>query len=317
MLNRKALRPTEEVEADDNPRATIGGNEPPDLPERTLPEILVEETVQLRARAADLVEQVGKANPKDEENCVLLAGMIRDFLREVDTARKERKEPFLTASRAVDAHFNSLAGLLAAAQTRIVGIVDENRRRREEAAAAERRRLQAEAEAQRRKAEEEARKRAEAESVAQRKIAEAERLRREAEERAAAAKDAESRQRARAEAAEAARARDLEAQRAAQEQRVQEQAERQATASAEALDRQAEQTTAAPTRSVYGVTASARVTYKATITDLTAAIRHARRIDGAAVEACIQQIYDRQVRAGVRTLPGATVDPVTTTTIRT
>lgn len=85
---------------------------------------------------------------------------------------------------------------------------------------------------------------------------------------------------------------------------------------AAALTQQANATTAAPIASEYGFKAGARKIWKAEITDLTAAIKHARKIDPAAVEAAIQQIYDRQVRAGVRALPGAAVTEDSATVIR-
>lgn len=73
---------------------------------------------------------------------------------------------------------------------------------------------------------------------------------------------------------------------------------------AENLERAADDiVAAAPLRGSHGGTAFAASKWKSEITDLTAAIKHARKVDEAAILACIQTIFDKQVRAGVRTFP--------------
>lgn len=133
-----------------------------------------------------------------------------------------------------------------------------------------------------------------------------------------------------AEAAAERRRIEDEARKAAAEARAAEEAARQAgqmtieneiaiqqqREQAASLVEQAKATTAAPIISDYGAKATGRTTWKAEITDLKAAIRHALKIDEPRVRAAIQDIYDRQARAGVRELPGATVEPVTTTVVR-
>jgi hypothetical protein len=63
-------------------------------------------------------------------------------------------------------------------------------------------------------------------------------------------------------------------------------------------------------------TASKRTTYRAEITDIKAALKHAAKVDARAILAAVQAIYDRQVRAGVRDLPGAAVHAETSTVVR-
>src|ERR1700675_1984120 len=132
---------THAVIADTGPG--LGHNEPP------LSEVLPEETRELSARAAMLIEQAEKSVVKDEETAqktTLLAGMIRDHISDIDKAREVRKKPYWDAGKMVDAHFNGIAGTLATSDNRnkviagplfkVMGLLDEHRRQKELAAEA-------------------------------------------------------------------------------------------------------------------------------------------------------------------------------------
>ncbi len=299
-------------------------NQPP------LDEILPEESRALSIRAALLVDQAMKAVVRDEETAqmtTLVAGLIKDHLGVIDKARDERMRPFLTATRTVNAHYNAIAGTLATLDAKgkpIAGPlfdtltkIDEYRRKKEAEAAAERRRLEEEARKQREAAEAAERAQREAEERERRAAEDAARRIREAEETARRATDAASREKAQREAAEARAIQQREEHAARQREMEAELTQRRAAEEAERLDRQAAATTATPITSAYGVKASRRTVWKVTITDLTAALRHARRINEKAIQESVQVIFEAQVRAGVRSLPGAEVAEDSATTIRT
>lgn len=270
-----------------SPIAGIGHNLPP------LSDQLVEETEALKQRAEDLAGAVSRAAVSDDETAgkaTLLAKMITTHRGDIDKARIARKEPFLEGGRAVDSHFKSIDSLLAQVDGKgkviggpladLMGKIDAYRREQERKAAEERRRL-----------EEEARKQREAAEAA-------ERARREAEQAAAAAQsEAEA-----AKAREAALAAELESRKAAE----------QAAAAAQ----QAEQTAATQIDSGFGAKAHGRKVRTAVITDWTAAGKHAWGLNPDALKEAIQKIYDAQVRAGVKSLPGAHIDETTETRIR-
>ncbi len=306
----------------DTPARGIGDNNPP---EPTLVEILATETTEIDQRITDLLGGVERAKVTDRESAgraTLLAGMLKDHIGVIDKARETRKRPALEECRAIDAHFNARIGRLATFDPKkkviggplftVLNMVDQFRREEEARAEAERRRLAEEARVEREKA------------------AAAERARREAEEReeanarAAAERvrqaEEEARQagtRAAAAAAAQARAEQAQAEAEASERRLAAEVEQRKTeATAAALEHQAATTIARPIDSGLGVKASGRKVYTAEITDLTTAIRHARRVDEPTVRAAVQQIFDRQVKAGVRVLPGARVIEDTKTTIR-
>jgi flagellar biosynthesis GTPase FlhF len=290
-----------------------------------LAEILAEETAALEKRALDLAGAAGRAAVTDDETAgkaTLLAKMINEHRTVINKTRIERKEPFLVGGRTVDQHFSSLDKLLADTDAKgkiiggplahVVGLIDTYRREQEAKAAAERRRLEEEARKQREAAEAAERARREAEERAAREAEEAARKIAQAEAAARAAGNAEA-------AAKAAQARAEEETRQAAAREASMRAEieaRQRQEQAEALERQAQAVTAAPIDSGFGPKASGRKTYTAEITDLTVALRHARKVDEAAIRTAVQGIYDRQVRAGVRELPGATVHESSSTVIR-
>lgn len=226
----------------------------------------------------------------------------------------------------------------------LMGRIAQHQRDEEAKAAEEKRRLEGEAQRLREAAEESARKQCEAEererlAAEQRKrdqeaaeqreleaVEAANKRARDAAAAAVAANDAAALETARRQKAEADLARQKAENEAAERKRQEAAAEekRQVAAreaklqaeieeerrlkDAEALEKQAAATRAAPIDSGLGVKAHRRSVWSARITDLTVAIRHARRIDEAAVRAAIQQIYDKQVRAGIRVLPGAEID---------
>lgn len=266
---------------DQNPRAVIGANNPP------LADVLVDETAALKKRTDDLVASAGRAEVKDDDTAgraVALVKMIRDHANAIEAAREERKKPFLDSGRAVDLHFGNLRSPLIGTDPKKLGgiaasvtaLIDAFRRKKEEEAAAERLRLEKEAETLQ------------------------------------AAADA------------------LKAPQPVDEvlgddglphpmpqPTIESEAEAlRLTAAASALVRQAQEVRAAPIVSSSGAKASGRKNWAATITDLTAALRHCRKVDEASILAAVQVVYDRQVRAGVRDLPGATVKEDSQTVIR-
>jgi hypothetical protein len=310
----------------DRATPSIGHNGPPadDLP---LAEQLAIETAALQKRADSLIATAGQMQVTDDESCgkaATLVKMIKDHAADIEKARKARKEPVLEAGRTIDGHFNAMAVLLIGTDPKKLGgaagpldaKIDELRRKREAEAAAEKRRLEEEARKQREAAAEAERARLAAEAETRRVQEEADRKVREAEEAARAAGDKAAQEAASRQRAEADAAREKE-EAAARERGLQAEIDqRKAEDAAADLERQAAATKAAPIDSGFGVKASGRKTYRAEITDLTAAIKHSRKVDEASIRAAVEAIYKRQVNAGVRTLPGATVHEDSTTTYR-
>lgn len=296
-------------------------NQPP------LTELLVEETAALKARADELIGAAGRAIVKDEETAgraALLAKMMIEHGKKIETAREERKKPFLDSGRTVDAHFILLRTPLCGADpkklggevARVVGLVDTFRRDQERKAAEERHRLEEEARKASEAAEAAARAQREAEERERRTAEESARKIREAEEAGRRSGNREAAEKAARERAERDAAQQREEAAATQRRLDAEMEQRRQTERAAELQRQADATKAATIDSGYGVKAVGRKVYKAEITDLTAAIRHCRKVDEASIKEAVQKIYDRQVRAGVRELPGATVTEDSATSIR-
>ena len=297
-------------------------NQPP------LEELLGEETTALQRRAYELIDHAGRAVVTDDETAgkaAVIVKMMIDHGKKIDGAREERKRPFLEGGRTVDQHFHAIAEplvgsdpkkKLGGAAAKVAAMVDAFRREQERKADEERRRLAEEARKQRLAAEAAERARQEAEERERRAAEESARRIREAEEAAAranskAAAEKAARERAAAEAERKAQ------EAAARERQLQAEIERRrAQDAAAALARQAAEVKVAPIDSGVGVKASGRKTYAAVITDLTVAIRHCRKVDEASVKEAVQKIYDKQVRAGVRDLPGANVIEDSATTFR-
>lgn len=299
--------------------AGIGHNLPP------LADLLVEETAELKQRAQDLAAAVGRAAVTDDDTAgkgALLVKMITTHRKDIDAARVTAKEPHLANCRTVDIHFKDLDSILATTDSKgkvlcgpladMMGKLDTYRREQERKAAEERRRLEEEARKQREAAEAAECARREAEAQAAREAAEAARKIAEAEAEARRAGDAEA-------AAIAAKARAEEEVRQAQarqEALAAELAAKKAQEQAEELARQAQATAAPVIDSGLGVKAYARTVRKAIITDWTAAGKHAWTLNADALKETIQKVYDAQIRAGVKALPGARIEETTETRIR-
>lgn len=304
------------------PARGIGDNAPP------LAELLVDETAALKQRSDDLIAGAARCTVTDEDSAkraTQLAGMMKDHGAKIETAREERKRPFLEGGRTVDAHFAALKtplvgndpkGKLGGAAAEVVARIDTWRREEERKAAAERARL-----------EEEARVAREAQAAAERAQREAEEAsRRAAEEAAASIRAAEEAARRAGDQAAAEKARRERAEADAKRER-EEAAERQRRLDAEVaagrereriagLERQAAASVVRPIDSGVGPRAFGRKVTTVTITDLTIAIRHARKLNEAPIRETVQAIYDKQARAGVKDLPGATITQDTSTQIR-
>jgi predicted ribosome quality control (RQC) complex YloA/Tae2 family protein len=285
---------------------------PPDHnapPEKTLAEALVEETAPLKARAEALLAGAARAiealrtplAPDDPlrvtdrdtaERVTLLAGMMIDHGKQIEAARVERGAPFLASTRTVNGHFQRLRADLVGVDPKVTGgeakhlkgLVDDFYAEEERKAEAERRRLEAEA-------------------------------RRAAEAAAAAERD---RLAAEAAAREAALKGDVTTALAQSGARVEaEVRQNQLAGDARRLSQQAAETRAVPINTGYGVAAHRTTRYKVEITNLRVALLHAKKLNEPAIRAAVQDIYDRQARAGVRVLPGANVVPDRGMSIRT
>lgn len=239
-----------------------------------LVELLAEETAPLRTRAAELLAAVERV--ETAENATVLAGLMKACLARIEAEREERKRPFLESGRAVDAHYNGIAGMLATTERgKLLGgplklLLDK--------VAAEVRRKEAEAATERRRIEEEARQAREAAAAAERDAA---------DEKATADRRLASEIESRAAADRAA-----------------------------ALERQAAEVKAAPLTTELGVKAHARTEWSFEITDEIVALKHAIKVDRTAIRTAVEDVIRRQVRAKVREFPGARIFAVTAASIR-
>jgi hypothetical protein len=259
-----------------------------------LGEQLAEETAALRARADELVlnlkERAVVATPDDAEKMTLLLAMVREHYETINAARVERKAPYLRDGRIVDEHFSDLwAPLVGPSPTqKFAGAYGEGHARLD----AYRRRVEAEAYRERMRLVDEARKQREAAAEAERKRLAAEQAQRAAVDKAAA----EKARRQRAESELAAR-------------KAQDEAAR--------LEARAEAATAPQIiHSGYGPKATRRAVFRVSIDDLSLALRHALRIDRHRIQEAVQEIYNKQLRAGVKELPGATIIEDSSTIVR-
>lgn len=250
-----------------------------------LAEVLVEETAALKERAEALIAGAQRAIITDldgAKRATTLCGMMIAHGKMIEAEREARKKPFYEACKTVDQHFGQLRTALVGADPkrlggealRIRGLVDEFYREEERRAEVERQRL-----------EEEARQKREAAEAAERE-----------------------RQEAESEARRAALAGDVKAALARSGTRIDaELRQRQLEEEARRLDQQATQARVGPINTGLGISAHRKSDHKAVITDWTAALRHARKVNEIAIREAVQQIYNRQVRAGVRSLPGANI----------
>jgi hypothetical protein len=273
---------------DDLGQPGIGHNLPP-LGEQLVLETIHFET-QIAERVASAQERAVVTTEDDAEKATLLLAMMRELYDQIDAARTERKAPYLEAGRIVDAHFTELQlplvgpspkQKLTGAYGELHARLDAYRKRQEAASAAERARLEAEARRQREAAEAAERKRREAEEAQRRAASEAERekarrQKAEAELAARKAQDAAAQFDARAAAAEAPQV----------------------------------------IHSGYGPRASRRTVLRVEIVDLSLALRHCLKVDQHKIREAVQAVYDRQLRAGVRELPGAKIITDSTTQVR-
>jgi type IV secretory pathway VirB10-like protein len=266
----------------------IGHNLPP------LGEQLVLETIALETRIAERVasaqERAVVATEDDAEKATLLLAMMRELYGEIDAARIERKAPYLEAGRGIDAHFTELQLPLVgpSPKQKLTGAYGELHARLD----AFRRRQEAEATAERRRLEEEARRQREAAEAAERARLQAEQAQRDAATQV-------EREKARRQKAEA------------------ELAQRKAQDAAAQFDARAAAAEAPQTiHSGYGPRASRRTVYRVEIVDLSLALRHCLKVDQHKIRDAVQAVYDRQLRAGVRELPGAKIIEDSITQVR-
>lgn len=323
----------------------IGANHPPE-PLEILRDELKLETAALVARATEITaaarkllgEEVGPdgtvtvtAKTLDTEDAAgkatALAKMLRDHANDVDEARERRKKPFLEGGRIVDAHFKEIYAPLVGPDpkkpagffARVVAMVNAYRQKKDEEIAAERRRIEAAARVAR-----EAEEKAERQRLA---AIEAERIQKEANDAAilraqeaaaaaAAANDPEAIERAArdAAAAEAKRRRD---EKTATDSRIgAEIAAGAAAATAEKLEAIADNTVATAIDSGYGAKASGRIVPVFEIEDFAAALAHAVIVDKPSIEAALNGVIDRLMKAKVRSFPGVKFSEKTITVVR-
>lgn len=298
-------------------------------------ELLMEATAPLRARAADLKASAGRCVVTDDDTAkraVVLAGAMKEHWEAIDKSRETMKKPHWETCKTIDSHHNGIAATLGTFDAKnkskpiagpmfdVLVQLDTYRRAQETRAAAERARLEEAARLEREKAAAALARQHEAEQREIRAAQDNERRIREAEAREAAANSEAERQAAARQRAEAEAARQREESEARQRALSADLDRRISEEAAYRLDRQAATTVAGPINSGLGVKAFSRPTCRAELgskaEDLTAALRHCRRIDEKTLRACVEAIYARQVKAGVRELPGAKIVEDSATTIR-
>jgi hypothetical protein len=246
----------------------------------TLAEELTDETEGLAARAHDMIvcadERCEIIDDESSQRAVLLIGQMKDLTGEIEVARVVRKEPFLEGGRTVDRHFHSI----------MLPLCGPDHKKKLEGSAgyllaridAYRRQKDAEIAAERLRIEEEARKQ-----------------RQEAEKAAAI----------------------LQQGGVSQEEFDQaDLARRRAEDTAATLAAQAAATVSRPIDSGFGPKTSVKKNYTVEIDVLDVAVAHCLSIDPLGLTAYVMDVYQRQVRAGVRALPGARVIEDTKTQIR-
>lgn len=126
----------------ENPRAVMGGNRPP-----SMRQILTEKHAAILAEVEDIAGRASDAPKKiaSEEDIGKVGDIVkasRLLVKNLDTARKEEKEPHLTAGREIDGFFGAQAERLDRVTRVLQQRADEFQRER---AAEERRKREEEA----------------------------------------------------------------------------------------------------------------------------------------------------------------------------
>jgi hypothetical protein len=151
------VKPWPEQKAE-NPRAVIGGNQPP-IEERIpaeFREALIGEQADFYVKLDDLLGvgdrnsegyktgSVDRAKCTDADElarCGVLVNILRKAAQRVDKVHKEQKQPHLDAGRLVDAQKNALVARLNGAQLHVEGLQKEYQREQNRLADVERQRL--------------------------------------------------------------------------------------------------------------------------------------------------------------------------------
>ena len=119
--------------------AGIGHNQPP------LDELLRQDIEPLAAEARPWIEAVARATATDDDTaqkCVTVAGKLKSLVSKVDTARKQAKEPYLSAGRTVDAIYGALSADIKTACDRVTALIDAFQAEQRRKAEAERRKAE-------------------------------------------------------------------------------------------------------------------------------------------------------------------------------
>lgn len=270
-----------------NPRAQIGGNEPP-LEERIgmeFREALLSERPDFIARMDSAISAVDRAivlndegRPQlvtEDEETLGRAGDLEKILRACDghvsETHKAVKQPYLDGGRAVDAEKNRLTGTITTARAKLRDGMNTFMAKREAERRAEAARIAAEQRAAQEKADRAAREAREAEEAAQR-----------------AARDATNE-----EEREAARLKSVEAQERAEE------------AIAAAPLAAAAPARAEPIRSDAGSTVSGKTLWNSEVEDFAKAFKAVK--SNPKVQEAVAAAIAGLVRAGTREIPGVRI----------
>lgn len=127
-----------------NPRAGIGHNAPPSLPDEVR-EHLRNAYASLAAQAASMAAVPLPATVDSDDaaaDVTAIGKSANDLLKKIDASRTDEKEPYLSAGRAVDEHFKALNVVLAPFVGQCRKLIDDWQTKKRNA---ERERLAAEA----------------------------------------------------------------------------------------------------------------------------------------------------------------------------